>query len=280
MIYIDFFGGLHGNFLAYVLNSLDKNFDRTFSPFTQFGTSHNPYPKTICVANHYSWFNIKIPDNESILSIKPELEDCLLVTLLCFGRAGDYNFNLKKFNKNFYDQIKDTNFSDIADNIHKAYNYDVKKYNNVPRGILREYFKFGFKDYALNGILKAAQTLKYSDKGLVINFKDLYTLDTFKNLIIDITQYYNLPVEVDVDWLIRVWTNFITKINEFEKVENCNQILNAIQENIHLPINFDVLQEAWLNGQLENLYSMEMPFHQEEYFQDTTEILNFIDSKK
>lgn len=276
MIYIDFMGGLHGNFLAYVINSLDDNFDRSILPFTKFGTSHNSYEKKLAQANHYSCWNLIIPNNTNVLSISADIDDCLLLNLLCFGRSGDYNFDLKNFHINFYKQIKDTKFFDLANNIQMYYNYDVIKHNHVPRGILREYFKFGFKDYKINGILKVAQDLKYINCGLNFNFKKLYSFDSFIELINEIVRHYQLAVIVDKEWLLFLWNNFIANIKEIKLTNHCYDILKAVKNNQNLELDLNLLQESWINAQLENLYKIEMPFHQEQYFTNTIEISNFI----
>ncbi len=279
MIYIDFFGGLHGNFIAYVINSLDKKFDRSILPFTDSGTSHKPYNKTLAIADHYTIFNLPVPPDAMKLSITADIDDCLLVNLLSLGRAGDFNFDLRNFNINFYDQIKNTTFADLADNIQRAYNYDVSKFNSVPRGILREYFKFGFKDYAIGGIWQESQKLEYLDQGMNFNFKKLYSLDTFISLIDDIVKYYKLPIEVDQLWLTNLWNKFIVKVDAIKLNNESFIILDNIKSNQSVDIDFNLIQEAWLNGQLEKIYNIEMPFHQEEYFKNTNEIIEFIKSK-
>ena len=87
MIYIDFFGGTHGNFLSYSINALDDTV-KQIDPFNQHGASHNPYKKTLSVANHFSLDNIPVPDTTNMISIVVDTDDCLLVNLLNFGRCG------------------------------------------------------------------------------------------------------------------------------------------------------------------------------------------------
>ena len=144
---------------------------------------------------------------------------------------------------------------------------------------MREYFKFGFKDYAIGGIWQKSQKLEYLNQGMNFNFKKLYSLDTFISLIDDIVKYYKLPIEVDQLWLTNLWNKFIVKVDAIKLNNESFIILDNIKSNQSVDIDFNLIQEAWLNGQLEKIYNIEMPFHQEEYFKNTNEIIEFIKSK-
>ena len=270
MILVDFMGGLHGNFFAYVLNSLESDFDRSILPFTKFGTLHVPYKKTIATAGHYSAFNLPVDDNDTVVSITADESDCFLLNLLCFGRGGDFNLDLKNFQIDFYNQIKNTTFVNLVEPIHQSYGYDVTQHKDIPRGILREYFKFGFKDPKINGLYILANQLKYLDRGPSFNFKKLYNFDCFIKIISLVGQ------PIDHNWLKFLHNNFISKIKELDQVVQCQHILEAIKQQKNLPIDFNLLQESWLNAMIENLYEIEMPFHQEQYFNNTAEILQFL----
>jgi len=272
MILVDFMGGLHGNFFAYVLNSLDPDFDRSILPFTKFGTSHVPYKKKIAKAGHYSAFNLPIDDDSTVVSITVDETDCFLLNLLCFGRAGDYNFDLKNFQIDFYNQIKNTKFSNLVDPIRQAYGCDVTQHKDIPRGILREYFKFGFQDPKINGLYIVASQMKYLNRGPSFNFKQLYNFDNFLKTVAMVGQ----PID-DIDWLKFLHHGFVSGIKELEQVVQCQEILDAIQNKKNLPIDLNLLQESWLNAMIENLHAIEMPFHQEHYFNSTQEIIKFIE---
>ena len=270
MILVDFMGGLHGNFFAYVLNSLNPDFDRSILPFTKFGTSHIPYEKKVAKAGHYSAHNLPVDNNDTVVSITVDESDCLLLNLLCFGRSGDYDFDLKNFQIDFYNQIKNTRFVNLVEPIQQAYNYDVTQHKDIPRGILREYFKFGFKDSKINGLYVLATQLKYLDRGPSFNFKKLYDFDSFLETVSLVGQ------PIDYDWLKFLHSNFVLGINELNQAVQCQQVLEAIKQQKNLPIDFNLLQESWLNAIIENLHGIEMPFHQEQYFNDTKTILQFL----
>jgi hypothetical protein len=277
MIEIDFFGGLHGNFLCYAINSLDKSV-RAYDPFTVYGTSHKPYPKIIARCGHYSAHPETYKrSSDHVVSIIADKEDCLLVNLLSYGRSGDYDFDLKNFNINFYDQLKNTNFKDTIDHIDLTYNTDIKVTNSISRGILREYYKFNFKDYLTNNIIQQIQKQKYTFDVLKINFIELYSFDSFLLLIDKIINYFDLPYLIDTIWYSELWNKFISGITEIDQYRNAKFILDAVMTRQFKEIDLNLLQESWLNARLELAYNKEMPLNQEKYFKNTLEILEYLD---
>ena len=275
MIEIDFFGGLHGNFLCFCINALDPSLKQT-DPFTRLGTSHLPYNQTLAIKNHYT--HSQIPFNGTdVISIVGDESDCLLINLLCFGRAGDYEFDLKNFNVNLYDQIKDTKFNGIIEDLKHSYNVDISETNSIDKGILREYFKFNFHDYSQNSLIKCIKEQKYNFPVLEINFKNFYTFESFICVMENIIRTFNLQYEIDIQRYKELWEKFLSYLTEIKDVENSMEVLDAIQNNQSMSIDFNLLQEAWLNAQLENIYKKEMPFIQEKYFGNTLEIIKYLE---
>ncbi len=274
VIHIDFTGGLHGNFLSYSINALDPT-NRINTPFTTFGTSHNSYKKTLANALHYTY--LKIPfESTDIISITANDEDCLLVNLLSYSRAGDYNFDLKNFNVNFYDQMKDTTYKETIKHLNSSYNIDISKTNSVSRGILREYFKFNYIDYKKNNILEQVHNQTYSIDALKINFKEFYTFESYIKILTQIINRFELDYVVDIDWYQQLWTEFINKVDAIWWNADAFETLTAVQQGKSKSIDFNLLQESWLNARLEVLYNKEMPANQEQYFSDTTDIIKYL----
>ena len=276
-IEIDFIGGLHGNFLCYAINTLANTETRTINPFTIFGTSHVPYTKKIAESGHYSAH----PDRyqlktKNIISIMANLDDCLLINLLNYGRAGDFNFDLKNFHINFYDQLKNTTYSETIEHINQAYGIDIKQTNTISRGILREYYHFNFKNYNENNIIKHIKKQKYEFDVFKFNFTELYKLPLFLELMNRIVEYFNLDYTVDVEWYTDLWERFIATVDEIAQNKQAHYVLNSIIDKKLEPIDFNLLQEAWLNARLSILYDKEMPYHQEQYFQNTAEIIEYL----
>jgi hypothetical protein len=274
VIYVDFMGGLHGNFLAYAINSLDPKI-RKFDIFDERGTSHKEYIRNIATPGHYMCHHIP-PPNSTVISITADQSDCLLVNLLCYGRSSDGKFDLKNFNIGFRDQLLGTKFEETIDRIDQAYNTNIRETNDISRGILREYFKWNFKDYSKNNIIQMAKKQKYDFEVFEVNFKDLYNFDTFLTLIYNIVDYFSLDYRVDAEWLLRLWGKFVKKIEAINQTQTAYNVYHAVLQNQNCEINFNLLQESWLNARLEIVYNKEMPFDQEVYFKNTQEIIDYL----
>ena len=278
MIEIDFIGGLHGNFLCYAINTLPNDETRNVTPFTLLGTSHNPYTKKIAVCGHYSAHPERFRmTTKNVISITADPADCLLINLLNYGRSGDFNFDLKNFHVNFYEQLKNTSYSDTIEHINRSYNIDVKKTNTISRGILREYYHFNFKNYEENNIVQLIKKQKYDFDVFEFNFTELYRLPLFLQLLNKIVEYFNLEYTVDVRWYTDLWNQFIKNIDELDQNTRAHYILNCIKNKKFELIDFNLLQESWLNAKLSILYNQELPFHQEQYFKNTNDIIKYLD---
>lgn len=275
MIEIDYYPGLHGFFLCYVINALGNDAIKQVNPFTELGTSHLPFEKSLAVAHHYS--NIgKSFEGKNIISITANDEDCLLVDLLCYTRAGPNRLDINDLNINFYDKIKNTPYAGAIANINKNYNTDIEKTNSVDKGILREFFKYRFKNYSTNSSIVNIRKQKYNFDVLEFNFKQLYNFTSFILTIEQIIAYFGLAYTVDVEFYRVRWTEFMSKIQPIMQNQTAIDTLAAIGNKENIEIDFNLIQESWLNARLEIMYNKEMPFDQEVYFKNTAEILDFL----
>jgi hypothetical protein len=267
--------GLHGQFLCYSINALDP-VCRIDTPFNKFGTAHKPHKKLLAKANHYTHNKIPIDSND-VISITADDCDCLLVNLLCYSRAGDCGLDLKNFNINFYDQIKNTPFlGSIVNHIYTAYNIRINETNSLPRGVLREYFKFNFHKYEKNNIIVEIRKQKYNIDVFEFNFKKLYNFESYVQTLNLIILKFNLPYSVDTEWYYSLWLEFMSKLDVIPWTLDAIDTLSAVQQGRNKSIDFNLLQESWLNARLEILYNKEMPFMQEEYFKNTLEIIDYL----
>jgi len=274
MIYIDFFGGLHGNFLCYCINALDDSV-KELNPFTIYGTSHLQYRKKLAVADHYTLKGNKLTDG-NVISITCDTEDSLLLALLNFGRAGDYNFDLKNFNINLYSQIKRTAFSELATNLKNKYNVDITVNDSIQRSILRNYFQSEF-DSPHMFLLHKVQEQQYDFPVVQYNVRNFYNKDLFIKSLYTIKHYFKLSYTIDIEWYEKLWEQFISKVSQLKDVTYANQVLLSVKNKKGIDINFNILQEAWLNHELEKWYNIPMPVDHDEYFKTTGQIIEYLD---
>lgn len=269
MIYIDYFGGLHGHFLEYSINALDDSV-KQFDPFSEFGTSHKPFPKLIAKANHFSSYNI--PVSGHIISIVADEKDCLIVNLLNLGRGGDCNFDLDKFELNLGTALRNTPYYQGFRDSLLHYGIDLDQTDSVPRGVLRESIKYNFADPKTNSLMQHVYHMKHLKAGLNIHFRSFYGIDTYIETLEQIVREFDLPYTIDKVWYSQLLLRFREKVIQIDQEQDSLDVLQCVIDRKNRPIKFNIVQEAYLNAELEKLYGIEMPFDQEQYFVDTNDI--------
>lgn len=275
MIYIDFFGGLHGHFLEYSINSLDPVV-RQYSPFNKLGNSHMPFQRLLATADHYTFFNKRLPDPSKVIEIHTTVDDCLLVNLLTFSRAGDHNFDLINFNEDFSNKIRNTHLYTGFQQSLLHYGINLDNNDPVPKCVLRESLKFNFTVPEKNSLMIAANTFRYSNQALIVYLKQLYNKQTYIGLIEQIVNRYQLPYAVDQDWYSNLWEEFVKRNKVIQDQQYAKDVLQAVIDKKELKITLNIIQEAWLDAELERLYNIEMPPEQEFYFSSTTQINQYL----
>ena len=275
MIYIDFFGGLHGHFLEYTINSLSDQV-RTIDPFTHLGTSHNCQLTPLATCGHFSCHDINIPDTTNVIQIQVNPTDCLLVNLLCFNRAGDYNFDLYDFEKDFAKVIRPTSFYHGFRQSLLNYGLDIANNIEVPRSVLRESLKFNFKIPENNSLYQMATKFYNVPNPLRVYVRTLYNLDSYLKLVESIIQRYNLDYQMDISWYSELWSKFMSKNRTLDMEQHSYTILQAVESKKQVPVKLNIIQESWLDAQLENLYNIEMPTEQNKYFTSTDDINKYL----
>ena len=276
MIYIDFFGGTHGHFLEYSINALDDSV-KQITPFTKFGTSHANYDKKIAVANHFSFYDIKIDyTNNHIITITATPEDCLLVNLLCFSRAGDYGFDLYNLEKELSTKMRATGFFPGFRKSLLQYNIDIAENQTVSRGVLRESLKYNFADPRKNSLMQEIQKQYHTAVSKIVYFRDFYDVSQYLAMIKSVVKDFDLPYNVDTAWYTNLWQQFIEKNTVINDEQNAVDIFQSVIDKVDCTVYLNLVQEAWLNAMLENKFGKEMPFHMEKYFSTTNEINQYL----
>jgi hypothetical protein len=120
MIYIDFQGGAHGNFLEFMCNKFLANVPTDGDPFNHLGAAHNKRylssKKFLC--GHYS-FNKpnKSFESSKIISIQLCNEDLLALSSISLLRAGDYNINNDELHLDTYNKFNNKDYRWVLDTI-------------------------------------------------------------------------------------------------------------------------------------------------------------------
>jgi hypothetical protein len=128
MIYIDFQGGAHGNFLEYVCNKFLANVPTDGNPFNSLGASHDKkYLSDIKFkAWHYFEFRGKKTEfeHEKIISIQFCESDLLAISSISLLRAGDHNIDNNFLHLDTYNKWNNINYRHVLDTLINSFFVD------------------------------------------------------------------------------------------------------------------------------------------------------------
>jgi hypothetical protein len=282
MISIDFVAGTHGNFLEFVCNKFIAKQDINFLPFNHLGASHlksDQYRNhRVFIAKHY--FELKIAHSSKLVRILFNHDDLLLLSAGCLYRAGNSGIEEDLLEINTYFKLKNNKFfSYLIDSINSAYpdNQISPSNPNCSRFILREFFKFGFKDPEVNGLTKQLNELKSPKNCDMIDFyyHEFYNKQLFMKKLTKLSQWCG--TSLNTDGLDLVWQEFYDQQFQKDLKYYCDTIIDQViaLENKPIP-KLSMLQESYINGILEKKFSIEMLFKQTEYFKTTGEIIQHL----
>jgi hypothetical protein len=326
MIYIDFVGGAHGNYLEYVCNRFLANIEVNDSPFNDLGAAHNKtyrLPKKFEAWHYFDYHGIKTYlFNSKIVSIQSSPDDLLTLISVSLLRAADHNldndmleidtFN-KLNNKNYKHMLKtliDSFFQDtrIADyykikdptwpEIYSIADFEnlpllikneceqvfgllppkfSKEFPNCPRHILREFFKIGFCNPSVQGIMMEQKKMTYdtTNNVYIFPYSCFYNLDKFTNEIAQLAAWTGYDF-VATDQFKNLHTEFLDKQIYKNSKTKCDTLLNRIlsQEHFVLP-KLTLLEESYLDAKLESHYNKNSPTDNPQWFCSSSEILEY-----
>lgn len=155
-----------------------------------------------------------------------------------------------------------------------------EKYPDCPNNILRNHFKREFKNMSDNHTSPdyfmldfSAYTSPLLDRNVYyMPYQSFYTVDTFLNEVTKIKEFFNLEFE-DFD-LIELHNKFLQRQpykNTVEKIDNIIQHVTTKQ-----PLDFPeltVIEEAFINNQIEQIYNIEIPIGPVEFPKSVTELV-------
>lgn len=283
MIPLDFVPGTHGHFLESVLNRAFGFTQEEFVLHDHLGTSHRKPQNYLrhrqISCNHYYQVDREIlQTSDRVIRIVFDQDDLLLVSSLSLLRAADLGIDNNYLHLHTKSKLNNKFYAHILNDLYKAYGNQYQDMESIPRNILREYFKFGFKDPGINGYWKELQKLLEVPvkNDFRISLQKIYQVEELHKVLLDLADWLNLSLH-PVSWLQFLHKEFLDKIPYLEHGSQCEQIIAQIISNQDVDIeNLSLLQESYINARLENIFEKEMPFHPVEYFKNTKDVLNYI----
>jgi len=284
IVAIDFVPGTHGHFLEKTLNKFFNITPDISETFTPTGTSHNKtldyYNNRLFRAEHWSdLYANQLTSIKKIISIRFDLADLLLVSSVSLLRAGDCNINNDHLEIDTVSKL--TRFyQSTLEQIYTAYPFLDQTQASIPRYVLREFFKFGFKNPSTSGYWLKQQLMVYPDHCEIcyFNFSSFYNINDLVSDIKTIEKFVGRKFDFSPDFY-QYHKNFLSFIPyQFHK-QQCDIIIEHVKSGSEVDIpKLTMFQESYINGCLENIYNKEMPFHQDRYFTSTKDMLYYIEN--
>tara|TARA_R110000782_G_scaffold43045_1_gene97387 strand:+ start:118 stop:1110 length:993 start_codon:yes stop_codon:yes gene_type:complete len=141
MIYVDFQGGAHGNYLQFVCNKFLAKIKTEGLPFNSLGASHSKKYLELGVfeMGHYSFeppgnsYKTPITNNSNVISIQLTYDDLLPLQSISLLRAADFNINPDQLEINTHGKWNNIHYQWVLDNLIDGFFKDqlTNSYNAV-----------------------------------------------------------------------------------------------------------------------------------------------------
>ena len=280
---IDFVAGSHGHFLEVILNTYFNITNPGKDQFTAIGTSHyktSDYVENrIFHAHHWNQCDKSTLDKfPCVISIRYSQDDLLLLSSVSLLRAADQGIDNNDLEINTVGKLNNAFYKNALELIYQSYPFLNRDDNDIPRYVLREFYKFGFKTPHINGYWLEQKKLQYNEQAKVFYFRfdDFYNIDLLVSRIKELELFLNKEFNFSVEFY-QQHQKFVSFIPYINHKQVCDNIITHIQQCTNIPIpKLTLFQESYINGILENIYNKEMPFHQNRYFTSTQDVLYYI----
>jgi hypothetical protein len=248
---IDFFGGLHGNYLELLVNVFihQNNFDITQPVFTETGACHlkNTYDTYLrtTVAGHFSYSKSLFDVNDKVIKIVPTIDDMLIGITNSFLRAGDQIVDINNLE---IDTIKKLEKLPKTAKFLESLINDHGTQDNYSRNILRNYFysMFDVHEYGLKMFTEFSPDIRcYCN----FPFRALFDSNKLFFELNNIAKFLELNFYPS-EQLMQMHEKFL-ELNQGHQSEiKCAKILRCIWAGKSIGIKLNLIEEAWINWQI------------------------------
>jgi hypothetical protein len=181
-------------------------------------------------------------------------------------------------NINDYNNLP-THIKQECEQVHGLTVLRLDQYNpNCPRFVLREFFKIGFKQPELNGLMQQQASMKYDASSDVyyFPFHAFYVPKLFVAEIESISKWMEVD-SIDTDKISQLHAQFLQRQPYAQSRQKCETILKHIIEHTNVELTgLTVLDEAYVDAQLELVYNKTVPENKQHWFKNTKQIIEFI----
>jgi hypothetical protein len=278
LVNIAFQGGTHGNFLTFVIDKFSRHTkDINELPFTHNHTSHLPVNYSGQVTRYHPTRHEPYFENidEPHILITIDKEDLLFIERFATIRAGDFKIDtsndVTKLDSNFLKHFPwKEKFSEL-------YNIDLEKTPNIPRFLLRDFYKLSFLDPTNSGYI-SLDTLYQKNKPkntFCFPVSSFWDEEKFYDTLEQANKKIGLQLDVyDKD----VYKLFHKNLHFLETRNRVNEVIDCIKNKKNIPIHeLDSVEQAYISAWLEQTFNfITVPLHNS-FFQSTLEINKWIE---
>lgn len=284
IVNIAYLGGHHGNFLRYFIDRFSSlTPDILELPFIDNGTSHSNKIKYSGRVNRYHPIP---PQNDGFINmdephifITCEKKDMHYLHRLSHAREDIDNTGtptLKQINDNI--EVSNNFLQLYKHNLEIIYDFGKRDTRYIPKFIIRDMFKLNFLNIEKDGVLVDNMRLKEKipKKTFLFPVDAFWNTEKFIKTVAECNQYLNLQIQIN-NTAVMVHEEFIKRLHDFEIKDRCvlicEKILNNQQQDISM---IDVLEEAYISAWIERTYDNVICSPTNNFFQNTLEIVDWI----
>lgn len=281
MIYIDFFGGTHGNFLEFLIakHILQLPQYKNFYPFKESGVSHiKPLGPLKIMSSHFTYndahhyVNIH-PDN---LLIQIKVTPNILQDVFVYNaqqRAGEESTDFNLLVNNYKDALANKKFSVLRNDI-------AKEYGDWPSK--RELRNIFYNKILEENEVKIHQQFKqFNLKTIIVPFESFYSYDLLLKELNNIA--ITLGNTLELDQIDNAWNKFMS-LNEGYKIKlKIDSLFDHVINDISTPLSLNIFEEASLNSRITrgfnihdsiSIFDDNYPYNTQNISNDIKQIMN------
>jgi hypothetical protein len=271
---IDFFGGLHGNYLELVVNhAIDQNdYDITDNQFLDTGACHlKSYSKSyvpITRCGHYSSWQQNFNDHDFVVRITAAPEDMLIAVTNSFLRAGNQMLDIDHLEQDTYHKMfclpKLRSFlRTLTDR------YGIRR--SYPRHILRHYFysMFAVPECGLHMYNRWLPANHFHE----FQFSSFFSFEKFYQELQSVANFFNLEFLPSADMIV-LHENFLRVNQGWHSHIKCSNIIESIIRQKNIPLDLNIVEESWINWKITQIFNIyDLDCTQKEKFPEETSII-------
>lgn len=248
---IDYFGGLHGNYLELVTNVFifQNQYDVRQDIFSQNGACHiknsDSEYKKIVHALHWSYWGRSFSPEDLVVRIVPKQTDLLIAITNMFLRAGDQAIDLDDLDQDTGIKLRSLR---KAKTLLTTLEQQYGKQDSWDRSILRNFFYSMLNDPE-NGIDMMTRFDPVSVNVHNFPLRAFFEFDEFYSELNNMARFFNQNFYPTAD-LYLLHRQFLDRNQGFASEQKCKQVWNDILAGHDRPLSLNILEEAWINWQI------------------------------